>query len=287
MSRNLVLARVGAHSLDSAWLENGESRGFDLRLVPYEPIGPRDRSVAVGPVLRGPKWSGLAETLARWEGWRDYDFVWLPDDDLLADAPQIDRMFEAASRAELDLFAPALSPTSYFAHFDTMHNESFHGRRVGFVEILCPGFSRAALEQLAFTLSLSETGWGWGLDSVWPKLLDYRGVGILDGVTVTHTRPVGAMRDSELRERVHAESERLLSTFGCHQVHTTFDAFDESFTTLARSPEDLVPELSEGWRYLIDRDSRVTQWISAYQQPDAYCPHYPCEGTPGGGYAFN
>jgi hypothetical protein len=84
--------------------------------------------------------------------------------------------------AGLDLLAPALSETSYFAHFDTMHNGSFHGRRVGFVEIMCPGFSRAAVERLLFTLELSETGWGCGLDSVWPKLLDYRNVGVLDGL---------------------------------------------------------------------------------------------------------
>ena len=287
MGSNLVLARAGSRSLHNEWLGNGGSRDWDLRLIPYEPVGPQQSEVVVDAVLPGPKWSGLTEVLGAWDGWREYDYVWLPDDDIRTSSGQIDRLFEAARLAGLDLFAPALSETSYFAHFDTMHNGSFHGRRVGFVEIMCPGFSRAALERLLFTLELSETGWGWGLDSVWPKLLDYRNVGVLDGVTVTHTRPVGAMRDPELRARVHAESERLLTAFDCHQVHTTFEAFDSRFELMDRSPNDLIADLADGWQYLIERDPRVVEWIDAFQRPDAHCRNYPCEGTPGGGYARN
>src|SRR5947209_13940316 len=215
MHKHLVLARVGSRSLHSAWLSAGESRTWDLRLVPYEPIDRQPPDVAVEEVIPGPKWSGLSAALRRWDGWLDYDYIWLPDDDLLTTSGRIDRLFEAARVAELDLFAPALSENSYFAHFDTMRNTRFYGRRVGFVEIMCPAFSRSALERLLFTLELSETGWGWGLDSVWPKLLEYRNVAVLDGVHVRHTRPVGAMRDPDLRARVHAESERLLAAFEC------------------------------------------------------------------------
>src|SRR5947209_6981733 len=174
--RNLVLARVGSRSLHSEWRLPGRSRDWDLRLLPYEPIGPQPSDIAVKEVVPGPKWSGL------------------------------------------------------------------HGRRVGFVEIMCPAFSRTALERLLFTLELSETGWGWGLDSVWPMLLDYRNVGVLDGVTVTHTRPVGAMRDPDLRRRVHAESDSLLATFDCDEVHVTFRGFDSRFEPLDRSAEDLVAD---------------------------------------------
>jgi hypothetical protein len=287
MRRHLVLARVGSRSLHHGWLRDGGPRNWDLRLVPYERIPRQLPDVEVGDVLPGPKWSGLGVALRRWDGWRSYDYIWLPDDDIRATPATIDQLFESAHLAGLDLFAPALTETSYYAHFDTMHNGRFHGRRVGFVEIMCPGFSRSALERLLFTLELSQTGWGWGLDSVWPKLLNYENVGILDGVPVTHTRPVGAMRDPDLRMRVHAESERLLKTFECHQVHATFEAFDTGFQSLDHSPEQLVAELADGWGYLIDRDPRVLQWIVAYQRPGGHCPDYPCEGTPGGGYAPN
>ena len=284
MRQNLVLTRVGTRSLHHEWLGASASRNWDLRLLPFEPIAPQPPGVAVAGVLPGPKWSGLAELLGEWDAWREYDYIWLPDDDIRTTAPQINRLFEAARLAELDLFAPALSDASYFAHFDTMRNRRFHGRRVGFVEIMCPGFSREALERLLFTLELSATGWGWGLDSVWPKLLDYRNVGVLDGVAVTHTRPVGAMRDEELRRRVHAESDRLLAQFDCHQVHTTFGAFDREFEPVERTREELIVDLAQGWQYLIERDPRVLRWIAEFQRTPGRCPDYPCEGTPGGGY---
>jgi hypothetical protein len=283
--KNLVLARVGSRSLHPEWLGQCASRTWDLQLLPYEPIPFQPLDVTVHDVLPGPKWSGLNELLDTWDGWREYDYVWLPDDDILTTSRQIDRLFDAAHLAGLDLFAPALASASYFAHFDTMRNDRFHGRWVGFVEIMCPGFRRSALERLLPTFALSETGWGWGLDSVWPKLLHYRNVGVLDGVPVTHTRPVGAMRDPDLRQRVHAESDRLLAAFGCAQVHTTFGAFDDRFEALDRTGDALVADLTAGWQYLIDRDPRVLKWIMAFQGPDARCPDYPGEGTPGGGYA--
>jgi hypothetical protein len=283
MRRHLVLARVGAGSLHRQWLSDDAQRGWDLRLVPFQPIGEQPVGVAVEEIVPGPKWTGLGEVLRRWDGWRGYDYIWLPDDDLLTDARTIDRMFAAAEAAGLDLFAPALDEDSYFAHFDTMRNRSFHGRWVGFVEIMCPGFSRAALERLQFTLELSDTGWGWGLDSVWPKLLGYRNVGMLDGAAVTHTRPVGAMRDEALRRRVLAESDRLLATYACRQRHTTFGAFDADGNRVRLSPDELRAGLLDGWRYLIDREPVIQDWIEAFQDGGERCVEYPAAGTPGGG----
>jgi hypothetical protein len=73
MGNNLVLARVGSRSLHNEWLGNGGSRGWDLRLIPYEPVGRQQPEVMVDPVLVGPKWSGVTEVLSVWDGWCDYD----------------------------------------------------------------------------------------------------------------------------------------------------------------------------------------------------------------------
>jgi hypothetical protein len=189
-------------------------------------------------------------------------------------------MFDVAEAVGLDLFAPALDPSSYYAHFITMENPSFYGRWVGFVEIMMPGFSRGALEQLLPTLDQTETGWGWGLDSLWPKLLDYKNVGIIDGTPVVHTRPVGQMRDAELGRRVMEESDRILASNDCRQMHTTFGAFDSSLEPLDLEPERLLVELVKGWEYLIARDPRLLSWIVDYQKPHSGWPEYPIAGTP-------
>jgi hypothetical protein len=282
MAANLVLARVGRTSLHPSWVDPGKPRDWDLRLVPYQEIpSPAGLDCSVEDVVPGPKWSGLREALRRWDGWRDYEYVWMPDDDIAASQDTINRMFEVARAAGLDLFAPALHESSHYAHFITMRSQGFFGRWTGFVEIMIPGFSRAAMERLVPTLDLSETGWGWGLDSVWPKLLDYRNVGIIDGTPVTHTRPVGRMRDVELAERVEAESDKLLAAHRCRQTHVTFGAFDEGGAAVPTGPEDLLSRLVKGYRYLWEKDPRVLAWISEFQRPDDGWPEYPIAGTPG------
>ena len=279
--RNLVLARVGATSLHPEWLGPGEARNWDLRLAPYQEMPDQSGlDLEVGEIVPGPKWTGVREALRSWEGWREYDYVWLPDDDIRASQDQINRMFDIAAGVGLDLFAPALDDASYYAHFITKRNEAFFGRRTGFVEIMVPGFSRAALEQLAPTLDESETGWGWGLDSVWPKLLDYRNVGIIDAVPVTHTRPVGVMRDEDLRRRVHEESDRLLERYDCGQEHVTFGAFGEDLQDVDLSPEALLARLVDGWRPMIDQDPRVLWWIAEFQRRHQAGTEYPVAGTP-------
>jgi hypothetical protein len=256
-------------------------RNWDLRLSPYQPI-PDQAALDCDPgeIVPGPKWTGLREVLNAWDGWREYEYIWLPDDDIATSQTAINRMFEVAAAAGLDLFAPALDERSYYAHFDTLRNPGFFGRWVGFVEIMIPGFSRAALEKLLPTLDESETGWGWGLDSVWPKLLGYRNVGIIDGVAVTHTRPVGVMRDPDLRRRVHEESDRLLERYGCRQEHVTFGAFGADGKRLDLRPERLLAELVDGYRPLIERDPRVLSWIAEFQRAHFGAPEYPTAGTP-------
>jgi hypothetical protein len=279
--RNLVLARVGASSLHRRWIDPGIERTWDLRLVPYQPIPDQaDLDCDVGEVIPGPKWTGLREALRRWDGWRAYDQVWMPDDDIDAEPQTIERMFAAAAGAGLELFAPALDEASYFAHFDTTRNPRFFGRWTGFVEIMAPGFSRSALERLLPTFDESETGWGWGLDSVWPKLLDYENVGILDAAAVTHTRPVGVMRDEALRRRVLAESDRLLDKYECSQVHATFGAFTADLQPRDLARHELTAELTAGWQPLIERDSRVLRWIAAFQRRPFGDHGYPVAGTP-------
>jgi hypothetical protein len=281
MRKNLVLLRVGSGSLHSQWLDSTKSRNWDLRLVPFEAIPPQAaRDVELGEVIPGPKWSGLRELLNGWDGWRQYDYIWMPDDDIAAGQDTIDRMFQVAAAIGLDLFAPALHPSSYYAHFITMENLSFYGRWVGFVEIMMPGFSRAALEKLLPTLDLTETGWGWGLDSLWPKLLDYKNVGIVDGTPVVHTRPVGRMRDPELARRVMEESDRILADHDCRQMHSTFAAFDAKLERLDIGPERLLAEMVKGYGYLVERDPRVLWWMLDYQKPHFRWPQYPTAGTP-------
>jgi hypothetical protein len=280
--RNLVISRVGRNSLHNAWLGAAEARNWDLYLCPYQevPVVHPDPALTLGEVITGPKWSGLRQLMHHWTGWREYDYVWLPDDDIYASQDAINRMFDLAHALSFDLCAPALHEASYYAHFSTMRNTRCVARRTGFVEIMAPCFSARALVRLLPTLDLSSTGWGWGLDSLWPKLLDYAGIGVLDATPVLHTRPVGAFRDADLGRRVLDESDRIMASRDCRQVHTTFAIFDQTLEPITLSPEALNAVLVDGWRYLFEASPHVLPWIVASQQPAGGWPAYPVSGMP-------
>lgn len=286
---NLVVARVGRKSLHTTWLSADASRNWDLYLCPYQDIAQpeADTGIEVGQIIPGPKWSGLRQLLETWNGWREYDYIWLPDDDLYASQDTIDGMFDLASSLAFDLCAPALHESSYYAHFSTMRNGRCLARRTGFVEIMAPCFSRRALNELLATLALSSTGWGWGLDSLWPKLLDYQGVGVIDATPVLHTRPVGAFRDAELGRRVLEESDRIMASRDCRQVHTTYAVIGRNGQPLNIAPEALSVLLVDGWRYLFDASPRVLSWILAYQQALGGVVDYPVAGMPASGAAHS
>jgi hypothetical protein len=281
MSRDLVIARVGRNSLHRAWIDEGTPRNWDLFLCPFQEIGSQTGlDVIVGEVIPGPKWAGLRTLLHDWDGWRGYDHVWLPDDDILTSQDTISTMFEAATALELKLFTPALQEDSHFGHYIIMRNRNFFARRVGFVEIMIPGFSRPVLEQLLDTLDLSKSGWGWGLDPVWAKILNYEGLGILDGVPVLHTRAVGRMRDADLHRRLSKENDRILEAYQCGSEMVTFSGIGPDLQDMVLGPDELLVKLIRGWDYLFDRDPRLLRWIVEHQAPHFDSSAYPVLGTP-------
>ncbi len=60
----------------------------------------------------------------------------------------------------------------------------------------------------------------------------------------------------------------------------TFWAFGPDLRPLDLTPDELLVELLDGWRYLIERDRRLLAWITAFQRPHFTWPKYPVEGTP-------
>lgn len=278
---HLVLARVGRSSLHPSWTSDVRSRTWDLYLCPYQSLAPdAERDCTVGEVIAGPKWTGLREVLRRWDGWRKYEYIWLPDDDIFASQASINRMFDLAKGLSFDLCAPALHENSYYAHYVTMRNRGCFARRTGFVEIMVPCFRVSALSKLLPTLDLSSSGWGWGLDSLWPKLLGYRNTGIIDAVTVLHTRAVGAFRDEALGRQVRAESDQIMAEYDCGQVHTTFGAIGPNLDDENLTNEALTCRLAEGWRYLWSAEPTVLPWLVRAQQPSAGWNAYPIAGQP-------
>lgn len=264
MRANLVIARSGRNSLHPRWLEGGGERNWDLLLCPYQD-GPAQSDYPVPPSSAGQKWLGLDRMLRSDDIWRRYEYIWLPDDDLLADAGEISRFFDLCRRFNSAMAQPALTEESPFSLVLTMRNRSFFARATTFVEIMAPCFRRDVLERVLPSLGEDATGWGWGLSYVWAKAVDYRGIHIFDAAPVHHTRPVGTARSGHENEVAKAESARMLAAHGLPKTRRSLFACDEAGNRIVMSDGRFLSAYVAGYDYLLERNPRLLLRIAREQ----------------------
>ncbi len=191
--RNLVIVRAGDNSVHPGWLVDAE-RNFDI-YVSY--FGNEENRYADSADFhenrKGMKWPVLGELLqAQPELLERYAYFWFPDDDIITDTATINRMFDFAAAYQLALAQPALTRNSYFSWPLLLQDPRYQLRYTRFVEVMVPVLDRAALRTCLPTFT--ENSSGWGLDFLWPTLLQSRGaqaIAIIDATAVFHSRPIG------------------------------------------------------------------------------------------------
>jgi hypothetical protein len=198
---NLVVLPAGPSSLHPFWLEGFAdlTRNWDL-CIGYYGVEAPDIDMPCEYLAHIPQtkkfrllYNLLYDDSPLW----DYETIWLPDDDLLASGAGINIMFHLFRKFGLDLAQPSLmqGPNCYPNHPITIRREASDLRYEPFVEIMCPIFSRRALNICVG--SMRDTESGYGLDHLWPSLLGYprARIGIIDAIAVAHTRPMGGNYD--------------------------------------------------------------------------------------------
>lgn len=187
--KHLVLAAVGDESVHGAWLTDG-ARSFDVALA-Y--VGDKPGRYA-GDVefyvdRKGIKFS-LLHDFARRELAHvvfDYDYIWMPDDDVKADSWQIEHLFAMAARHQLAICQPAIGGGE--ASFETLRaHPGYLLRYSRFVEIMCPLFSRDAFVRVLPTFTHNVSA--WGLDWLWASMFGREQLAVIDAVAVDHVRPL-------------------------------------------------------------------------------------------------
>ena len=103
----------------------------------------------------------------------------------------INEFFTIASKYKLNLSQPALHDLNV-EHQILIKRSNTILRYTNFVEIMAPLLSISALIHLMPTLDNDDIKSAWGLDYVWPYLLNYKNVAVVDKTPMTHTRPVAA-----------------------------------------------------------------------------------------------
>jgi hypothetical protein len=245
VNRNLVIAAVGDCSQHPSWLAGGASRSFDVALVYFgdRPCNyHRDADFFVAQ--RGFKYPLIADVLDRFgDRLNRYDFIWTPDDDVVIDTSQVNRLFQIASDFQLPICQPAIArgEASYLAlrqHPDVLL------RYTRFVEVMCPLFSRDALQAVRRTFR--ETLSGWGIDWAWTRLVNARRIAVIDAVGIDHIRPLGAgeayRRFFESGVAPTDECRRIMRKYGLRGPAVHFRRRQLKFGTLRCEAVDLAGE---------------------------------------------
>ena len=192
-TRNLVVVRAGDHSLHGSWLAGAAEGAFDL-IVSYFGDDNRRYSDPIENTVRykGGKWDGIHQLFSEQPGLMDdYDYVWLPDDDLEATGEDVAKIFALAHLHRLLVCQPALTHDSFYSHMVYLQCQRFDLRFTNAVEIMAPCLAAPVLKLILPFLRQRRTG--FGLDGLWTRLFadNYGRSAILDAVTVRHTRPIG------------------------------------------------------------------------------------------------
>jgi hypothetical protein len=265
LAKDLIIVRAGTRSLHNSWLDRNAPRPWDLLVCPYEEIpSPSGDGVFVSEIIKPLKWASLKILLKEWQGWRDYRYVLLADDDLFASQATWSRFFECCVHYGVQLAQPALMHGSYFSHGLTMRNTEFVARRVSYVEVMMPCFRADALAQLAETLDLTESGSGWGLDFLWAKRLDYKNLFVVDETPVLHSRPA----HSNYPDRIQKYRAELATIVRDNQLPWTLKTFSGFLAGGEEIPENegtFLYRLFRGYEWLFQQNPKRFEEMARLQ----------------------
>lgn len=194
---NLVILRANERSLHHQWPREiaDSARNWDLCISFYGEAEnfPNDHWSEYGALQNKQRqYKALHALLHRGSPLWDYDYIALPDDDVMLSWRDWNELFATCREYRLDLAQPAMSPDGHITHPITIRDERYLLRFVSFVESMTPIFSREALQACVGTFS--QTVSGFGLDNIWPKLLGEPRdrMAVIDKTPVVHTRPQGS-----------------------------------------------------------------------------------------------
>ena len=169
------------------------SRQYDLLLNYYTPPDLPPLPAEYVFVQSGTKVTAIHKLLCeRPEVLTQYDFVLFLDDDIGLSTQDIDRLFAIMREAGLDLAQPALTRDSY-GSFPALYRRKYRRgfRRLNYVEIMAPAFSRRAL--IANKDNFAKAISGFAVDTLIGALcrrLFGDTVAVIDAVAAEHKRPI-------------------------------------------------------------------------------------------------
>jgi hypothetical protein len=140
---------------------------------------------------KGPKWNNISTVLRDAEFWKNYSFLWIPDDDIELHVNEVNKMFDIVARENIPLSQPSLFPKNV-DHPRLIHQQNYteDTKPTDFVEIQMPCFDVKVFQDVVWPILL-DNKWnisGWGFDVYWSHAIHRKR--LVNSVVATHTKPV-------------------------------------------------------------------------------------------------
>ncbi len=189
----------------------GGDRLFDVALHDYSSwVGTEVGTFRQGeywfPFPKYEKFEAAAEVIPALPSYKYYAFL---DDDLSISTDALNRLFQVGNALKLDLYQPALTKTSFSSHPHLYEDKWARCpiKEVPFVEIMCPFFSKDALDKCLPTFNINSSAWGLDI-YMWPE----RAQGyLINNIPIGHYRQPGR-RGRVLRSGLTPHQELWIMT---------------------------------------------------------------------------
>ena len=184
-NQNLVISAVSDTSLHRKW---SESKDFDSLLIYFGDKEGFEKESTFYKRAKGYKYHLIQDVLEEMPELFEYEYIWLPDDDIAAHPSDVCKLFSLMNKYNLQIAQPSIM--GYYGANITLHQKGSKIRFTNWVEIMCPCFSSSALK--ICKSCFKENNCGWALENIWNHLLGHPKdkIAIIDDIIVIHTRPV-------------------------------------------------------------------------------------------------
>jgi len=184
-NKNLIISCVGDKSLHKNWICK---KKYDIFLINY---GSKDYSkdCKFYKEKKGFKYNLIYDEIIQNNFIEEYEYIWIPDDDIYMSTNEIETLFKIAKNYNLWICQPSI--VGWYGLKITLNNIDTKIRFTNYVEIMCPCFESSALKKCLETFKENKSG--WGIDHLWNVKLGQPTdkIAIIDEIVATHTRPIG------------------------------------------------------------------------------------------------
>lgn len=211
----LLFSSIGDNydAFDS-WYCKRKKRNYDIKLVyygdddnRYEKLKKYSDDIIIN---KGSKYQNLRDYYDYFDI-IEYDYVWIPDDDIRLESKNIDNMFNLVSKKRIKISQPSMDPNGYNSW---KINTNKYGIKkdiiiyTTFVEVTCPILSNNVVKKTVEILKMYRNLTAWGIDYIWQNYFECK-FGILYNVMVYNPHPYEKKNKRRECEKMGSREERM------------------------------------------------------------------------------